>query len=178
MCNEHDRIHQSSGFDAQDSEQVRVIASLEKTFKWKGFVMIPMNYNCNANGDRFIKDITQFDNVLYDESFGISGRLLVRCTMKDSKKCIFYQCFNWSELMPLSRELKANEYCLMPGMNKKPFNLIVFVFEMLYGSDIIDAYIESPRFNPAYDEEVTEKISIAMNKLLTLNSKCLISVDG
>eukprot|EP01084_Bolivina_argentea_P103344 185116_1 len=170
--NEHDRIYQSSGYDATNSASVRIIASLEKSFEWKGF------------------DIDRFEHVLYDESFGIWGRLLVGCTLKDSKKkCTFYECFNWSELMCLQQELQSNEYCLMPGVDSKPFNLIVFVFEMLYGSDVIDSFIESPDWNPMYalplkeEEEDAlplkeEEDALPWNRLLQINSKCLISVDG
>merc|ERR1712228_987385 len=76
-----------------------------------------------------------FKSVHYDETFGVSGRLLVIC--KTKQMTILRQFFNQNELLPLKQELERVDYCLMPGTDAKPFNLTVFVYEMLYGTDYI-----------------------------------------
>merc|ERR1712187_675037 len=63
---------------------------------------------------------------------------------------MIYQCFNQDELSPLKQELERIDYQMMPGTNEKPFNLTVFVYEMLYGTDYIDALVKSEEFNSAY----------------------------
>eukprot|EP00487_Bulimina_marginata_P006004 TRINITY_DN25033_c0_g1_i1.p1 TRINITY_DN25033_c0_g1~~TRINITY_DN25033_c0_g1_i1.p1 ORF type:complete len:120 (+),score=31.79 TRINITY_DN25033_c0_g1_i1:32-361(+) len=37
----------------------------------------------------------------------------------------------------------------MPGMDRKPFDFTIYVFEMLYGEDLVDTLLQSPYFNPA-----------------------------
>jgi len=115
------------------------------------------------------KENYKYVMVKYDESFGISGRLLAICKMKidntisnyadvskwfsgigaaDDKHAMF-QLFNQNELIPLKDELVRTQYQIMPGMSMeaKPFNLTVFVYEMLYGSECVNALIQSDKFN-------------------------------
>ena len=110
----------------------------EPEFVWNKnqFRMIPFINEENGKSMGY-KDIDNFQSVIYDELYGISGRLLVQCLVKynEKKVSMFYQLFNQNELILLKQEFERNEYDLNPGTKQKPFNLIVYVFEMLYGSD-------------------------------------------
>ena len=92
--------------------------------------------------------INKFINLRFDETFGISGRLLLFCQTKKSEY-IIHQLFNHNELSPFSDQLSKIDYYLMPGSTKKPFNLIIYVYEMLFGEDLIETLLQSQYFNPA-----------------------------
>eukprot|EP01084_Bolivina_argentea_P020540 38191_1 len=147
ISNEHDQIIQSAVWNHMNTN---VVVSLEKKFKFDNFQMIPMDKMDKKEIE--IKHISKFNNVIFDEGYGISGRLLINCTVKynKSESSIFYQLFNHNELLPLKEYLENNDYFLMPGTDFKPFNLIVYVFEMLYGSDLINSLVQSPDFNSVY----------------------------
>jgi len=81
---------------------------------------------------------------------------------------------------------------LMPGTDAKPFNLTVFVYEMLYGTDYIDALPQSADFNSVYalpgneeeeknemddDDEDEEEDKHHINDLLKIGDKCLIYAE-
>merc|ERR1712173_138798 len=119
---------------------------------------------CDKKSKYSMKDVVNFHMVQYDEGYGISGRLLALCTTKKEisfsnvspihceYSSTMFQFFNQSELIPLKDELTRINYQLLPGssMNeRKPFNLTVFVYEMLYGTEYIDALLQSEEFNPA-----------------------------
>jgi len=87
-------------------------------------------------------DIKRYDVVSYDEGFGISGRLLVHCTMKANAPRRIVQFFNVQELEVLSESLRESQYRRNPGVDSKPFQMTLFVFEMLYGSDLVESVLE------------------------------------
>ena len=77
---------------------------------------------------------------MYDEGFGISGRLVAHCSVKGgSTLCQF---FNREELDILSDSLWECGYYRNPGSDTKAFDMTLFVFEMLYGSELVDAVLE------------------------------------
>eukprot|EP00484_Ammonia_sp_Unknown_P028018 CAMPEP_0197047432 /NCGR_PEP_ID=MMETSP1384-20130603/22943_1 /TAXON_ID=29189 /ORGANISM="Ammonia sp." /LENGTH=1300 /DNA_ID=CAMNT_0042479351 /DNA_START=77 /DNA_END=3979 /DNA_ORIENTATION=- len=210
--NEKDRIMQSSKYDAYSTTTVCEIDS--DKFEWKNFRMIPMtdtDLSTLGNEDDEdakkpeldLKNIKSFETVLYDESYGVSGRLLVRCQVsigKDVSVPVFYQLFNHAEFEPLKQEFARQDYFLMPGTDRKPFNLYVYVYEMLFGSDLMDSLVQAPDFNLVYavpgdnkedaaneqeeeqenkdeeDEQNAEKPFHA-NQLLQVESKCLVFVE-
>merc|ERR1712228_104057 len=93
------------------------------------------------------KGVNRFCNLRYDEGYGVSGRLLLYCETKKGEY-IIHSMFNQNELCAFSKELNRIEYILMPGMKQRKFNLIVYVYEMLYGADLVDTLLQSPYFNP------------------------------
>jgi len=96
--------------------------------------------------------ITKFEAIAYDEGFGVSGRLLVRCSMTNT--AAFCQFFNGRELEILADALRKSRYYRMPGAVKE-FHLTLFVFEMLYGADLVDLVLER------YQRSLELKSSIA-----------------
>merc|ERR1712013_696255 len=56
---------------------------------------------------------------------------------------------NEEELEVLRDELARTEHILNPG-NVSEFNLILGVFSMLFGEDLVHALVCSPKFNLAY----------------------------
>merc|ERR1719242_511415 len=85
-------------------------------------------------------EIEKFNAVTYDEGFGISGRLLAHCSM--NKGHSICQFFNGDELDVLRQSLKESNYYLMPGTDSRPFDLTLFVFEMLFGVDVVGRVLE------------------------------------
>jgi len=212
VSNNKDRIMQSSKYSKSQCNivcQVGHVIPSEEEFKWDKhkFRMIPLMNDDTENGMKSLchKDIEGFNSVLYDENWGISGRLLAQCVLKENKdkdlsgSDMFYQLFNQRELKLLKQELERNDYFLMPGTDTKPFNLIVYVFEMLYGSDLIDHLLQAPDFNPVYalpgkeeeedvllpgqeeekkeEPEEVELQNLSPNKLLIVGSSCLVYVE-
>jgi len=86
-------------------------------------------------------EIQKFTSLIYDEGFGISGRLLVHCqTASQSRLCQF---FNREELDILETSLFEDECCRNPATGKMEFNMTLAIFEMLYGSEIIEFVLEN-----------------------------------
>merc|ERR1711902_122409 len=86
-------------------------------------------------------EIQKFTSLIYDEGFGISGRLLVHCqTASQSRLCQF---FNREELDILEASLFEDECCRNPATGKMEFNMTLSIFEMLYGSEIIEFVLEN-----------------------------------
>merc|ERR1712228_190351 len=87
------------------------------------------------------------------------------------------------------------DYCLMPGTDAKPFNLTVFVYEMLYGTDYINALLQSADFNSVYalpgneeeeknemdddddEDDEEDKHRYHINDLLYIGANCLIYAE-
>merc|ERR1719361_113936 len=164
------RIMQSSKFGDTNEHVVFEITNYDVNnagYKWNNFDMMKL-YN-DPSSLLFLQKIAKFESIRYDEGYGISGRLLVVCQSL-SQETALYQFFNQDELLPLKQELERIEYQLMPGTNEKPFNLIVFVYEMLYGTDYIDALVKSADFNSVYalpgiEEEKEAKEEEEMDKV-------------
>ena len=105
-----------------------------------------------ANDSQYIQlekeDIRETCQLSYDESYGISGRLLLYCINFDGR-CSIQQFFNFSELTMLEKEIDViklyvkNDYLvynhggMIPGVSKPPFNMIVETFKYLYGDSLI-----------------------------------------
>eukprot|EP01084_Bolivina_argentea_P043581 80271_1 len=110
-----------------------------------------MYLNLNDVNDIWIeKGVEKFCNIAYDEQFGISGRLLLFCQTK--KKYEIRAIFNHSELNPLSNEISKID-CYT---GKKPFNVIIFIYEFLYGQDLIDMLLKS-KSKKQQDRKSTQK---------------------
>jgi len=85
-------------------------------------------------------DIQQFTTLVYDEGFGPSGRLLVCCdTLAGNRLCQF---LNQEELNILEESLWESGYYRHPGIDTKPFDMTMCIFEMLYGTEIVDIVLE------------------------------------
>ena len=86
--------------------------------------------------------VFEVDNVICDDGYGISERLIIDCTLENNKDDrIFYQLFNENELLPLKEELIRNK-SQIKMINLNIFNLTVWVYEMLYGTDLINKLIK------------------------------------
>eukprot|EP01084_Bolivina_argentea_P043583 80277_1 len=110
-----------------------------------------MYLNLNDVNDIWIeKGVEKFCNIAYDEQFGISGRLLLFFQKK--KKYGIYGAFNHNELNPVSHEISKMAICI----GKKPFNLIVCIYEFLYGQDLIDRLLQS-KSKKQQDRKSTQK---------------------
>ncbi len=73
------------------------------------------------------------NNILYDESFGISGRLIMHCHInyRSHQKTMFIQCFKQNELSLVTSESET----------------ILCIYAMLYGDYAIKNYIEQCQLN-------------------------------
>ena len=69
-----------------------------------------INVIYDINKDKCInnKNIISFNNCLYDENYGISGRLMVFCKISQNNRVChtFFQLFNKDELLLLKQEIK------------------------------------------------------------------------
>lgn len=90
------------------------------------------------------RGVERVHNLQFDEGFGVSGRLLLFCSTK-KREFIIHQMINCNELSPL----RDAEYRSMPGMSRKPFNLTVAVYEMLFGDDLVETLLHSDHLEPA-----------------------------
>ena len=111
--------------------------------------------------------VKRLHNLQFDEGFGVSGRLLMYCETKKSE-FIVHQMFNHNQLGPLRDALQAAEYRLMPGMKQKPFNLVVAVYEMLFGDDLVETLLHSELFNPVLVRMAKEEMA---NGVIGVNAK-------
>jgi hypothetical protein len=139
-------IHQSPRLQQKQSQLIFQCMNAEidiQDFNGSKF----LSTDCNEQ-QYLVEHIKKFRNIMYDETYGISGRLLLYCETIDNT-FVMHQMFNHNELTPLYDELSKRDYVLMPGNAAKPFNLCVFVFEMLYGTDLIEQLVSSSVFNPA-----------------------------
>ena len=86
-------------------------------------------------------------DISYDESYGISGRLLIFCQLKNklidsistnynigNKYCL-KQLFNYNELEHLTNELNR-----LKLLNEKiqETNMIIQIYQYLYGKELVD----------------------------------------
>jgi len=85
-------------------------------------------------------DIQQFTTLVYDEGFGPSGRLLVCCDTLTGTRLL--QFLNQEELNILEESLWNSGYYRHPGIDTKPFDMTMCIFEMLYGTEIVDIVLE------------------------------------
>ena len=56
----------------------------------------------------------------------------------------------------------------MPGMKQKPFNLVVAVYEMLFGDDLVETLLHSELFNPVLARMAKEEMA---NGVIGVNAK-------
>eukprot|EP01083_Nonionella_stella_P316604 1148767_1 len=129
------RIYQSNCYDARN---VQMICSLESSAQCKGFQMISMD----KNNPIATNDILRFDDLVYDEHFGVSGRLLIQCIPRHAyiKELVTYQCFNLNELMLLK------EYTI--GVDGDRCVCMELIVEMLYGEGVLGTrYVEAEGCN-------------------------------
>ena len=90
------------------------------------------------------------NTLAYDEGFGISGRLVAHCSVNGgSTLCQF---FNREELDILSDSLWECGYYRNRGSDTKTFDTTLFVFEMIYGSELVDAVLERYERERAHQE--------------------------
>merc|ERR1712154_448835 len=94
------------------------------------------------DGFLFGEGINKFVDLNYDEMYGISGRLLLFCQTEENEYNI-QQIFNYDEVIPLSHELNKFESSSFDELmsNKKPFSIIIKVYQMLYGDECVDNII-------------------------------------
>ena len=141
LSNDGKELYQSSHLEHQSIQ--KLINLNNSQFKSDQFFPIEQYHDLVLR-----QGINKLCNLRYDETYGISGRLLLFCQTKKSEY-IIHQLFNHNELNAFSDELSRTDYYLMPGSARKPFNLYVYVYEMLYGEDLIETLLKSQYFNPA-----------------------------
>lgn len=141
LSNDGTEIYQSSHLEYQSAQKLVSLNSAEHAAE-KFFPVEQFHDLVLRQG------IKKFVNLQFDETFGVSGRLLLFCQTKKSEY-IIHQVFNHEELSAFSEELSQNEYYLIPGSTRKPFNLTIYVYEFLFGQDLIDTLLQSPYFNPS-----------------------------
>merc|ERR550525_121989 len=92
-------------------------------------------------------DIQQFASLTYDEGFGPSGRLLAYCETSSGHHRLC-QFLNQNELKVLEESLWKCGFIRPrnPGTDTKPLwtygNTTICIFEMLYGSDMVELVLE------------------------------------
>eukprot|EP01084_Bolivina_argentea_P175824 304398_1 len=95
----------------------------------------------HCDGDMMVSmkpldSIEQICNVVYDEMYGISGRLLI--TVRTSKNEYFVQQLcNYMELIHFADESNKIDYYSVPGI------VIVYVYNILYGDNVIQTLLRS-----------------------------------
>jgi len=145
ISNESNRICQSSACDA---EYVRTVCDLRDSTLNKGsFTSIAMDNKSLPS----MSNVYSLTAVLYDDGFGISGRLLVECERAGddcfvsgaTEQPALFQMFNADELAVLKEAALRNVDGSVSAMC-----VYVGVYEMLYGTDLIEYFLSSPEFNP------------------------------
>ena len=155
------------------NEEKNIDPNLNKIEK-NGMKNLKIFYIDNNIKSELKRNVKQFINIFYDDLFGISGRLIIIYETKKNTYGI-KQIFYGGDILLLKDEINTNKYIKSnePGI-KNDFNLIINIYSMLFGDDIIDELINNDTFNSWLNyikKQRNELQNIKQNNIIYIDQK-------